>query len=54
MFFVDALEKNRFKYSYLFINGIDINEKYKIKENDFSRNNQIGSLLIKKYTENIL
>lgn len=54
MFFVDALEKNRFKYSYLFINGIDINEKYKIKENDFSRNNQIGSLLIKEYTENIL
>lgn len=51
MLFVDVFEKNMFNFSYLFINGVDINEKYKIKENDFSRNNQIGSLLIKKYTE---
>ena len=52
MLFVDAVEKHMFHFSYLFINGIDINEKYKIKENDFYQNNQIGSFLIQKYTEN--
>jgi hypothetical protein len=46
MFFGDALEKNIFKYIYLFIDDIDINEKYKINKNDFYGNNKIAFFIL--------
>ena len=49
----DAIDKNLLVFSYQFIDDIDINEKYNLKESDITQNNKIGEELLMKKMETV-
>ena len=49
----DAIEKNMLAFSYQFIDNIDVNEQYKIKDTDTTQNNKIGNELLLKKMETV-
>lgn len=49
----DAIEKDMLAFYYQFIDDIDINSKYKLKDTDTTQNNKIGNELLLKKMETV-